>query len=70
MMGHVLTQWFRLYATSRKAAGSRPDEVNDLSVYIFLPAVLGLRVYSASTINEYQKYSRGRRVRLTTCLHR
>jgi hypothetical protein len=42
--------------TSRKVAGSRPDEVNELfSIYLILPATLGPGVYSASDINEYQK---------------
>jgi hypothetical protein len=39
----------RHYATSRKVAGTRPDEVNEyFSIYLFLPAALGLTVYLAS----------------------
>jgi hypothetical protein len=44
------------YATSQKAAGSRPDEVNDFfSNYLILLAALGHGVYSASNRNEYRK---------------
>jgi hypothetical protein len=44
------------YATSRKAAGSRPYAVNAFfSTYLILPAALGPRVYSALNRNEYQK---------------
>jgi hypothetical protein len=47
-------------STSRKIAGSRPDEVNGFSqsfflIYLFLLAALGPGVYSASNRNEYQK---------------
>jgi hypothetical protein len=47
----------RHYTVSRKAVGSRPDEVNDFffSIYLILPAALGLGDYSASNRNEYQK---------------
>jgi hypothetical protein len=45
----------RRYATTRKVAGSRPDEVIFFSVYLILPATLGPGVYSASNRNEYQK---------------
>jgi hypothetical protein len=46
----------RHYATSRKVAVSRFDELNDFfSVYLVLPAALGAGVYSASNRNEYQK---------------
>jgi hypothetical protein len=42
---------------SWKVAGSRPDEVNEFfSIYLILPATLGLGVYSASNRNEYQKH--------------
>jgi hypothetical protein len=42
--------------TSRKVAGSRPDEMNAFfSIYLILPVVLGPGLYSASNINEYQK---------------
>jgi hypothetical protein len=40
--------------TSRKVAGSTPDEVN-FSIYPILPAALGLGDHSASKGNEYQK---------------
>jgi hypothetical protein len=37
-------------------AGSRLDKVNDfLSIYLILPAALGLGVYSDFKRNEYQK---------------
>jgi hypothetical protein len=38
---HAVVQWLRHYATSRKVAGSRPDEVNSFfSIYlIFLIAL-------------------------------
>jgi hypothetical protein len=43
-------------ATSQKVSGSRPDEVNAFfSIYLILPALLGLGVRSASSRNEYQK---------------
>jgi hypothetical protein len=46
----------RHYATSRKVAGSRPEEVNAyFSIYFIPPAALGPGVYSASNRNEYQK---------------
>jgi hypothetical protein len=43
-------------ATSRKVAGSRPDEVNKLFlIYIILPAALGPGVYSDPNRNEWQR---------------
>jgi hypothetical protein len=46
----------RHYASSHKVAGSRPNEVNEFfSIYLILPAALGLGVCSASDRNEYQK---------------
>jgi hypothetical protein len=36
-------------------AGSRPDEGNNFSIYLIIPALLGTGVYSASNGNEYQK---------------
>jgi hypothetical protein len=55
-IGHAVAKWIRHYATSRKVAGSRSDEVEgNSSIYLFLPAALGPGVYSASNINEYQK---------------
>jgi hypothetical protein len=47
--------WLRHYATNRKVAGSKPDEVNFL-MYLIFPAALGPGVYSASNRNEYQKH--------------
>jgi hypothetical protein len=45
------------YATSRKVAGSKPDEVNVCSsIYLILSAALGPGVYSASNRNVYQKH--------------
>jgi hypothetical protein len=53
--GHAV-EWLGHYATSRKIAGSRPDEVNAFfSIYLILLAALGPGVYSASNRNEYQK---------------
>jgi hypothetical protein len=43
----------RHYATSRKLAGSRPDEVNFFTIYLILPFALGLGVHSTSNKNEY-----------------
>jgi hypothetical protein len=45
------------YAASRKVEGSRPDEVNNffLSIYLILPTTLGLEVHSVSNRNKYQK---------------
>jgi hypothetical protein len=50
--GHGL---LRHYATSRKVAGSRPDDELYFSNYLTLPSALGPGVYSASNRNEYQK---------------
>jgi hypothetical protein len=49
--------WLRYYATSRKIAGSRTDEVDDFFyiIYLILPAALGPGLHSASNRNEYQK---------------
>jgi hypothetical protein len=47
---HAAAEWFGRYATSRKVAGSRPDEVKDLSS-IYLPAALGPGVYSVANRN-------------------
>jgi hypothetical protein len=45
-----------LVTTSRKVAGSRPDEVNErFSIYLILPAALGPGVYSTFNRSEYQK---------------
>jgi hypothetical protein len=39
-----------------EVAGSKPDEANELfSIYLILPAALGLGVYSSSNRSEYQK---------------
>jgi hypothetical protein len=43
------------YVTSRRVAGSRPEEVNIFSIYLIVPAAVGPGVYSASNRNEYQK---------------
>jgi hypothetical protein len=41
------------YATSRKAAGARPDEVKKFfQIYLILAGALGPRVYSAPKRNE------------------
>jgi hypothetical protein len=46
--GHVVVQWLRHYATSRKVAGSRPNEANEyLQIYLIHVAALGPGVYSA-----------------------
>jgi hypothetical protein len=47
--GHAVAWWLRHFATSRKVAGSRSDEVNDFfSTHLIIPAALGPGVYSAS----------------------
>jgi hypothetical protein len=55
----VVAERVRHYATSRKVAGSRPDEVNEFcfSIYLILPAVLYTGVYSTYNSNEYQKHT-------------
>jgi hypothetical protein len=46
----------KAYATSRKAAGLRPDKMNVFfSIYLILSVTLGPAVYSASNRNKYQK---------------
>jgi hypothetical protein len=46
----------RRYATSRKAEGSRHDEVTEyFSIYLILPAALRPGVHTALNRNEYQK---------------
>jgi hypothetical protein len=54
--GHAVAQWLRLYATSRKVSGSRPDEVIDFAIYLILPATPGPGVHSVSNRNWYQKH--------------
>jgi hypothetical protein len=55
-VGHSVAWWLRRYATSRKVAGLRTDEViTFFSIYLILPASLGAGIYSASNRNEYQK---------------
>jgi hypothetical protein len=52
----MIEYWLRHYATSRKVAGSRPEEVNEFfSIYLILPAALSPGVYLACNRNEYQK---------------
>jgi hypothetical protein len=54
---HAVPQWLRHKATSRKVAGSRPDELNYF-VFKFtkiLSPALGPAVHSASNRNEYQE---------------
>jgi hypothetical protein len=54
--GDAVEQWLRYYATRRKVARSKPDEVNEfVSIYLILPAALSSGVYSASNRNEYHK---------------
>jgi hypothetical protein len=44
---------------SRKVMGSRSDELNNFfSIYLILPAELGLWIYSASNRNEYRKHKK------------
>jgi hypothetical protein len=43
------------YAANRKVAGSKPDEMSFLTIYLNLPTALLSDVYSASNKNEYQK---------------
>jgi hypothetical protein len=60
--------WLRHYATSRKVAGSSPDEVD----FFNLPTLSSPVVDSASNRNEYQESSwgvkGGRRLGLTTAI--
>jgi hypothetical protein len=66
----VPRSWLRHYTTSRKIAGSSPNEVVDFFVtYLILPTALGRKVYSVSNRNEYQKMFLGRRVRPTRKAH-
>jgi hypothetical protein len=37
---HTVAYWLRHYATSQKVAGSRPDDVYFLKIYLILPAAL------------------------------
>jgi hypothetical protein len=56
-LGHAIAWWLRHSATTRKVAGSRPDEVKEFfSIYLILPAALGPEVYSTSNRNEYEKH--------------
>jgi hypothetical protein len=51
-----MRRWLRRYATSRKVAGSRPNEMNEFSsIYLILLAAVGPEVFSASNRNECQK---------------
>jgi hypothetical protein len=43
--GHAVAQWLRHYATSRKVAGSKPDEAISY-IYLILLAAQGFGVYS------------------------
>jgi hypothetical protein len=46
--GRAVAYWLRHYATDRKVAGPRPDEVNDFfcfSIYLILRPALGPQVY-------------------------
>jgi hypothetical protein len=53
-----LGSWLRHYATSRKVAGSNPDEVIEFFFNLPNPSnSTGPGVDSASTRNEYQDYS-------------
>jgi hypothetical protein len=53
LRGHAVAYWLRHYATSRKAMGSRPDEVNEFLQFL---ATSGPGVHSASSRNVYQKH--------------
>jgi hypothetical protein len=56
ILGYAVALWLRHYVTSRKVAGSRPDEVNEFSsISLILPVALGPGVYSTSNRDEYQK---------------
>jgi hypothetical protein len=54
-------QWLRHYATSRKVASSRPDEVN-FYIYLILPAALGPGVYSPSNRNGHMQQNNNNNV--------
>jgi hypothetical protein len=48
--------WLRQYATSRKVAGSRHDELNEVfSIYLILPTTLVPGVCPTSNRCEYQR---------------
>jgi hypothetical protein len=51
LWSHAVAWCLMHSATSRKVAGSRPDEVK-FSIYLILPAALGPAVYSASNRND------------------
>jgi hypothetical protein len=53
--GYVVANWLRHYATSRKVAGSRPDEVNDFFIWPILPTALGPEAHSVTNRNEAYK---------------
>jgi hypothetical protein len=47
----------RHYATSRKVAGLRPNEIKEFfSIYLIILAALSPGIYLASNRNEYQKH--------------
>jgi hypothetical protein len=53
--GYAVAYWLKHYDTSRKVAGSIPDEVISY-IYLIFPATLGPEVHSASNRNEYRKH--------------
>jgi hypothetical protein len=78
ILGHTVAQWLMSYATNRRVADSRPDEVNAFFRFrLILPAVLDSGVYTASNINKYQieknnisgEKSTAGALRLTTLAH-
>jgi hypothetical protein len=64
ILRHAVAWCLRHYATSRKVAGSRLNEVNEFfSIYLILPTALGPKVYSASNREMRIRISRARPVR-------
>jgi hypothetical protein len=55
-LGYEVAKWLSHYATNRKVAGSKPDEVFFFLIYLIIPAALGPGGYIASNRNEYQKH--------------
>jgi hypothetical protein len=51
----VGSSWLRHFATSRKDAGSSPDDVLNFLIFLILPAAQGAGIYSARNRNENQK---------------
>ena len=53
---HAWRSWLRHYASSRKIAGSTPDGVIGIFIYIILPVAIRPGVEPASNRNEHQEH--------------